>query len=202
MTSLDLRTNRPELDGQHIQARGDDKGNICTVPPYDGIPKHIFLTDTGEGGECNLAEDWSGETATDFYYTVNANCIDVASIVLQLTDETKFLYDGMGGIAQGTITNGVKFYVKRYFGTDSLIEVPLLGDTAIVHNYDWYALSSGISVSQWDQTPQTLSILVDLKLKYGKYLRLDQNESFIMRLQDDYSGLICFSAALGGTLYA
>ncbi|MGR8932655.1 MAG: hypothetical protein ACU836_18705 [Gammaproteobacteria bacterium] len=174
----------------------DEAGNLCVVPPASGIPLKRFLTANGDGsGEYNLNGDYSASALTAYYEATSR--FELASVLVNISDGTKFLQNAYGGIALGTVANGVKFFIQPV----GLPDIQLLTTFGITQNYQWLSVTPDAPITQFDLTPQTMTPFIDLKKLYGKYLNMNVGDKFKIVLNDDFTGLVNHSFILGGTLF-
>ncbi len=197
MTSLDLYRFPQEVNGGFVKGRSDDYGNICTVPPADGYPKHNMLTIAGDGVTYNCNGDYSSALTRAYWEVPTGGRMEVVSMLLALSDDTKFTQTGWGGHATA-LTNGLSFwrYVKAYN-----TEIQLVKLLTVKRNLDWYSLTSHVVSSEFSLTPQTLSIKIPMMEKFGRYFTLEEGDRFVVRLNDDLSVLTNFTMSIAGILY-
>lgn len=170
-------------------------GEPCTsYAALHGLPIQYFITSDGTStGNRNMNGDYSA-AATDFYFTATAD-FDIYSVLVAITDNANFNYADYGGITSGVITNGVKFFVHPVAAG---IDVPLLAGLALTHNYDWLSVSADVLLTTFAGTSQTLSIEVDVTRKYGRPLSIATGDKFIVRLHDNFTGLVNHTVHLRG----
>jgi hypothetical protein len=161
-----------------------------------GAPYTKWLTAIGDGtGDDNLIGNYSA-AVTDFWYQIPLGMrFDVATVVIQVSDDTSFNQNDYGGIPNG-ITNGVQFFYNAGAG-----DIPLIGGRIIRHNKDWYRLTPSVNKTQWSGTAQTLAAEINLSDGYGIYLMMGPGTKFIVRLHDNFTGLTDHSFCLRGKLY-
>lgn len=171
----------------------DSEHNICVVSSIIGRPTQFFLTASGNGqGTYNLNGDYSS-APTDFYYQATSKYY-IQTLLISISDTTNFNQTDYGGIASGTITNGVKLFIKP----NGLSEIPLLSGVAFKYNYEWLQVTPHTLLTQFAGTPQTLSINFDITTDYGMPITMDIGDRFIIRLNDNFTGLINHTFGLRG----
>ena len=181
--------------GEYRETRCDDEGNLCVVPPSSGQPFRFFLTAAGDGtGAKNLNGNYA--TPTDFFYMADSR-YEIYSLIIAISDATTFNQTDYGGIAIGTITNGVQLFL----GFASGGEVPILISTPLKFNYEWYEVASEARLTTFSGTPQTLHIVVDLPRLFGRPLTMDPGDKVIVRLNDNFTGLVSHTFRLHGTKF-
>lgn len=171
----------------------DLEHNLCTVPSIQGRPTQFFMTASGDGqGAYNLNGNYSA-SPTDFYYQATSTYY-VQTLLISISDSTKFLQNDYGGMASGIVTNGVKLFIKP----NGLTEIPLLSSVAFKYNYEWLQVTPHTILTQFDGLPQTLSINFDIVADYGMPITMNIGDRFIIRLNDDFTGLIDHTFGLRG----
>ena len=182
-------------DGPFRGLRSDEQGNLCVRSPTDGLPTQKYLTLAGDGlisGTYNAIGNYA--TPTDFYY-LTSTIYDIHSILIAITDLTTFNYNDYGGIPIGTVLNGVKMFV---YNAALNLEIPLLSGKAIKYNYEWFELTANTGLTSFSGTPQTLRVVFEMDGDYGMNFRLNPGDKFIVRLQDNFTGLIGHTFGLRG----
>lgn len=176
--------------------RCDEDGNLCVVPSSAGIPFKRFLTANGDGtGEHNLNGDYSLTPLVAYYEATSR--FELASLLVNISDSSKFVQTGYGGISQGTILNGIRFYIQPVGGSD----IPILASFGITQNYQWLSITPDADITTFDLTPQTMAIFVNTKRLYGKYLHMNAGEKIKVVLNDNFTDLVNHSFIIGGTLF-
>lgn len=175
-----------------MRERSDDSLNICTVPPVDGLPYRFFVTNIGDGtGTFNLIGNYSS-VATDFWYEASSKYI-VSSVILAISDSSSFNQGDYGAIPGG-LTNGVGFFIQFAGGP----EVRLVHPENIKHNYEWLAITKDTTLTNFAGNAQTLVINFDVVGDFGMPLTMNKGDRFILRLNDDLTGLIFHTCGLRG----
>ena len=185
-------------EGPFRSVRTDDEGNLCTVPSYAGLPYQFFLTADGlQSTSHDLIGDYS-VTSDDFYYTATTR-YDIYTVLISISDNANFNLGDYGAIASG-LTNGVKFYIKL---EDGVTELPLLGTgfNPIKTNGDWFTLTPDCLLTTFAGLSQSLTIDINLVKQYGKPLSLDPGQTFLIRLNDNFSTLVHHTFGLRGTKF-
>jgi hypothetical protein len=183
-------TKKYDLSDRAI--RTDDYGNLCVVPCMDGIPKHTFLTQSGDGkGESNAIGNYS--TSTDFFYQAPARFM-VYSFFVCIADATAINQIDYGAITNG-LTNGITFWVNI-----AGVEIPLFSGTVIKTNQTWMNLTHDAQLTRFPGTPQSFVPNFNLVRDFGMPLMLNTGDRFIARLHDNFSGLVDHTFALRGVL--
>lgn len=181
--------------GGYRESRCDDEGNLCVVPPSSGLPFRFFLTAAGDGsGAYNLIGNYSA-APTDFYYQATSR-YEIYTLSITVSDASKFNQEFYGGIATG-LTNGISFWFKFTSGT----EIPILINNTLKYNYQWMEIASRVTLTSFDGTAQTLQIMIDIKDLFGKPFTLATGEQIIVRLNDNFTGLVGQTFRLQGTLF-
>lgn len=176
--------------------RGDRYGNVCTTTPADGIPKQYFCSTTGNStGTFNAIGNYSG-AATDFYVE-SVSRYEVHSLLVNVTSGANFHQSDYGSLAAPTIANGVKLFVKPL----GAAEIPLLSGYAVKTNSDWTLLTRDTILTSFAGTSQTLVANFNITEDYGKPIMLELGDRFIIRLQDNFTGLINNTFGLRGILF-
>lgn len=187
-------TVREEL-GIERAPRCDDDGNICVVPPYNGLPFQFYLTSDGQQStDINLNGNYT--TPTDFYHQAFAR-FDIYSIVINISDNANFVQGDYGAISGGLI-NGIKFLII----TDS-VEFPIFqtDNWPIKKNYEWLNLTPNVVLTSFSGIAQTLTVEFNAIKGYGKALQLVTGDRFIVRLNDNFTGLVSHTVAVKGIVY-
>ncbi len=181
--------------GAYRESRCDSEGNLCVVPPSSGLPFRFFLTAVGDGsGVYNLNGNYSAAPA-DFYYQSTGR-YEIYTLSITVSDATKFNQPDYGGITAG-VTNGVKFFFVSTTG----VEIPIITNTSVKHNYEWIEVASSTDLTSFEGTAQTLHVALDLKSLFGRAFNLDAGERILVRLNDDFTGLVSHTFRLQGTLF-
>jgi hypothetical protein len=171
-------------------------GNLCTVPgPFGASPYTKFLTAAGDGSGSNNRNGNYAAAATDLGFTPAAGFdFDVYSMVVQVSDATTFNQTDYGGISLG-LTNGVSFFIQT-----GATFVPIFSGQVTKQNLDWFRITTDVLLTSWSGTPQTLAILIDLPKNYGTPFTIPSGFKFLVRLNDDLTGLVYHSFCLRGIL--
>lgn len=174
----------------------DNDGNLCMVPPFDALPKQYFLTSVGDGsGDIDLVGDYSA-AAQDFYIEFPYH-FSVKSLLISMALENKAELGVYGSIDVGELTNGVKFFIQF----PGVAEVQLLAGLAFTCNCSWYRVTKDIELIPFEDTLKSarmFPVLIDLEKRYGCYLNVVPGTKFIVRLHDDFTGLLRHSFNIGG----
>ena len=154
-------------------------------------PRHIFLTDTGNGqGALSYTGDYS-VTAKDIYFEALTK-FEIYTLMFNVSDNSKFLQVGYGGMA--ALTNGLKFFFKP----NGQAEIPLFGGYAVKSNLGMVNLTQDTTLTQFDGTNETLAATIDSVQHYGMPLYMNTCDRFIIRLNDDFTALVAQSFIIGG----
>lgn len=184
-----------EDEGPFRSLRSDDEGNLSVAPPSSGLPFQFFLTANGLGtGNHNLNGNYT--SPTEFLYTSTSR-YEIYSVLVSISDGSSFNQTDYGAIIGG-LTNGIKFFVKV-----GEVYIPLLGtgEYPIKTNYEWLSISPETELTSFAGLAQTLSINFNIINQYGKPLSLGIGQSFVVRLNDNLSGLVNHTFGLRGILY-
>lgn len=161
-----------------------------------GVPYTKFLTidGTGTGGN-DFIGDYSTTIGTIFYQPPSANKYYINSVLVQISDTSAF---NQQDYAAGTaLTNGVTFWIEEN-GTQTQI----LSGTTFKTNLDWYSLTPHITLTSFSGTNQTLVIDFTVNDDFGLPLCLNGNTNmkFIVKLHDNFTGLVSQKFSLHGRL--
>ena len=158
-----------------------------------GLATQKFLTASGDGlGTYNLNGNYAA-TATDFYYKATSQ-YDIHSLLVVISDNATFNQIDYGAIVGG-VTNGVKLFIRP---AGSAADIALLSGVAVKQNFEWLSLTHETRLTQFSGTPQTLMMNFDIFTDYGKPITLGVGDKFIVRLNDDFTGLISHTFGLRG----
>ncbi len=164
-------------------------------PPLPlGRPFRFFLTASGDGLGANN-HNGNYTVPTDFFY-ISTSRFDIHSIVIMVSDAASFGQTDYGAIASGLL-NGVTFWVNIP-GTG---DVRLLTPDPIKFNYDWYTVTEHASITTFSGSAQTLVISFEIMNDFGIPLTLFTGWKFIVRLNDNFTGLLRHTFHLRGTKY-
>lgn len=114
-------------------------------------------------------------------------------MIIAISDGEKFNQGDYGAIAGG-LTNGISFYVKPGTGP----EFRIIHTTNIKYNYELLAIIERHELTQFNGLPQTLSLYLDVVGEFGTYFVLEKDWKFIVRLNDNFTGLISHSFGIKG----
>lgn len=195
MSDSELSIIKLKSDGPFRNPRCDDEGNLCIVPPYNGLPTQKFLTISGDGlGNYNATGDYS-TGITDFYYQVpSGNIYDLYSLIISVSDNLSFNQGDYGGIVGGLI-NGVKIV---YYSSTFNIERVLLSGIAFKKNYEWLQITANTDLTTFAGTAQTLKIIFNIQDDYGQPFHLISGDRFIVRLNDNFTSLVGHTFGIRG----
>jgi len=158
-----------------------------------GLPVNIFLTSSGDGlGTKNLNGNYSS-APTDFYFEPSRGRYEVYSLLIAISDAASFSQGDYGAIAGG-LTNGVKFFIKNF----GQAEVQIMAGVNFKSNYNFLSIAHDTTLSSFAGGAQTLASEIDLIKTFGTPLVLNKGDRFIVRLNDDLTGLISHIFAFGG----
>lgn len=171
----------------------DFEHNLCTVPSVQGRPTQFFLTASGNGqGVFNLNGDYSA-APTDFYYQATSTYY-IHSLLVSISDSAGFNQTDYGAITSGTVVNGVKMFIKP----NGLAEIPLLSGIGFKYNYEWLQVTPHTILTQFSGLPETLSVDFDIVADYGMPITMNVGDRFIIRLNDNFTGLVNHTFGLRG----
>src|SRR5574337_88910 len=163
-----------------------------SLPISNGLPTQKFLTTAGDGtGVYNHNVDYSA-TPTDIKYTTNS-VYDIYSLVIVISDHANFNQTDYGAIAGG-LTNGVKVFIKP----SGLAEIPLLSGVAFKQNFEWLQITEHTQLSSFAGLAQTLMVGFNIFEDYGKPINMNVGDTFIVRLNDNFTGLVGHTFGLRG----
>ncbi|MFA6060723.1 MAG: hypothetical protein WC756_21180 [Taibaiella sp.] len=158
-----------------------------------GLATQKFLTTSGDGlGTYNLNGNYAA-APTDFYYKATSQ-YDIHSLLIVITDGAKFNQPDYGAITGG-VTNGVKLFVRP---AGSAADIALLSGVAVKQNHEWLSLTHDTNITSFEGLPQTLMVNFNIVTDYGKPITLGIGDKFIVRLNDDFTGLISHTFGLRG----
>lgn len=160
------------------------------------LPTQFFLTAGGANvAPYNHNGDYSA-ASVDRYYRATSR-YDVHQVLVVISDNAKFVQDGYGAIAAGTIVNGPRFYVdlvgqaRRY----------LLSGYRAVHNYDWVAMTEHVTITDFSGLAQTMTVSFDIRADYGCPLTLMPGDKIGVELNDNFSTLVSHTFGLRGQIF-
>jgi len=154
-------------------------------------PRHILMTTAGDGtGNSNFINNYS-VTPADLYYQA-VKPISIYSLQINISDGGSFAQTEYGNIT--ALANGVKFFFKP----SGMPEVPLVGSVVIKNNLDLVDFASRFDLVQWSGTPQTFIAHVHTLEQYGCPILLAVGDRIIIRLNDNFTGLINQVFTIGG----
>lgn len=194
MSSIQLLAATNNTTGSYREAKGDTHGNICVTYPVDGLPTQKFLTTTGISVFTNLNTDFSTEPV-DHYYKATS-LYEIHTVLLSVSDNAKFNQADFGAITDG-LTNGINFWI----GNSLTDRVAIFNDLHFKQNKDWFYVTNDASLTDFDGTAQTQSILICISRCYGQPLVVQKDGVFGVTLHDDLSTLVAFTIQARGILY-
>ncbi len=175
---------------------GWDREGAYLNPKNEGIPVNIYLTASGDGQTSpNLNGNYSA-APQDFFYQPPSGSYVVESLLIAITDAAAFSATDYGAISGG-LTNGVKFFLRNA----GQPEAQIFARQIFKKNYDWLSLVHQTALTSFAGSTETLAVNAELKATFGSPLTLKTGERLIVRLNDDLTGLISHTFALGGTRY-
>jgi len=154
-------------------------------------PRHIFLTAAGDGSGLN---NFNGNYATvsqDIYYQAVGDFL-LYSMQISIVDAGLFAYSDYANNA--ALTNGIKFFFKP----TGLPEVPLFNALTIKTNSDFQAMSNRYDITAWAGSAQTALVHIHAIEQYGCPLSLKAGDRLIIRLNDNFTGIISHIFSIGG----
>jgi len=166
---------------------------VSIISEYGNIerPRHILMTAAGDGtGTSNFIGNYS-VTPIDLYYQATKT-FELFSLQFNISDGGAFAQTDYGNIT--ALTNGLKFFFKPA----GLPEVPLFGSVVVHNNLELVQLASRFDLVQWSGTPQTFIAHVHTIEQYGCPLQLAIGDRVIIRLNDNFTGLINQVFTIGG----
>jgi len=159
-----------------------------------GVPWHSFLTVAGNGtGAYNHNGDYS-TTAAEVFYQAPAKYV-IHTVFATIADASAMNQVDYGAIAGG-LTNGVTLWIMKQG-----VEIPLLGGLVIKNNQQWLNVTPDALLTNFPGVPQSFIPVFRLTEGYGSPLVLNPGERFIVKLHDDFTGLVDHTFTLRGTLY-
>ncbi|MFA6213434.1 MAG: hypothetical protein WC714_28615 [Candidatus Obscuribacterales bacterium] len=157
-----------------------------------GRPTQFFLTAAGNNtGAYNLNGNYSA-SPLDIYYEATSH-YDLYSLLVVISDNANFNQADYGAIVGG-LTNGVSFFIKP----SGLPEIPLLSGVSVKHNYEWLTLNHDFVLTSFAGLAQTATISFEITEDYGKPINMSSGDRFIVRLNDDFTGLVSHTFGLRG----
>lgn len=174
----------------------DETSTLCVRPPVLGISTINYLNLTGDGSlvDSNMNGNYSA-SLVDFYNLVTS-AYDVYTILTTISDNGSFNQTDYGAIPTGTITNGLKFFI---YNANFNLTIPLLRGKGFTKNHEWFEFTTDASISTFAGTSQTLKVAFNVLKDYGLPLRLNPGDKFIVRLNDNFTGLVSQTVTLLGT---
>jgi hypothetical protein len=185
-------------DGTHPllppQPKLDTFGNLCVRPPFDGLPFRRFLTNDGTGntGIFNLIGNYSA-APTDFYYQPPDD-FNIFSLRITISGSS-LRRDDYGSINNG-LTNGIQFWLRNLVNE----EARLIHHENIKNNQDWLVVGTDSRVSNFSGNDQVLIIDFNVIDLFGMAFMIPKNYKFIVRLNDNFTGLTNHTYSLRGIL--
>lgn len=169
-------------------------GTSYVTPTQSGLPIQHFLTIDGTpSGEKNAIVDYS-TAPVDFWWQASKP-YDIHSVLINISESTAMNQSDYGSLAGG-ITNGVKLFVVQRG-----VEIPLLGGFAVKKNYEWTLLTVDCTLTTYPGSAQTYLVNFDLISQYGVPIPLAPGDKFIVRLNDNFTGLVNHTFGLRGIGY-
>jgi len=163
------------------------------VANVKGIPVQYFLTSTGDNSiNRNLNGNYSA-AAVDFYWQATTR-YDLHSLLVAISDNANFNQVDYGGIPNGTVVNGVTFWIQPF----GAAKVPLLSGYIVTHNYDWLSMTAFHDLTQFAGLSQTLVANFSTIDSYGKPLILNVGDRIGITLHDDFSTLVAHTFGIRG----
>ena len=173
----------------------DETNTLAVRSPIIGIPTQKYFTLAGDGLiSGTYIANGNYATPTDFYY-LSDSTYDVKSILITITDNANFNQEDYGGLAAGTVVNGVKFFL---YNSDINVEIPLLSGKAFFKNYHWFEATSESGLTTFVGTAQTLRMVFNMENDYGTSIRMFKGWKFIARLNDNFTGLVSQTFGIRG----
>ena len=157
-----------------------------TIKPDERFLLNRFASTNGlPTGTKSAIGDYSdtGMGQTDFYIeALSGEKLAVARVIIHVVDSGSFDSGSYGNAI--TLTNGIKFIYRR-----NGVEFDVSDGFPIKTNVDWGRFCYDVSVSTYGQGNEALNARWTFS-KYGNPLVLDSGDSLILRLNDDFSGLV------------
>jgi hypothetical protein len=172
-------------------------GGTPTIVSSIGLPTIKFLTSNGISSATHNINGNYSAAPTDFYHTITSIGYNISTVLISLTDSVGFNYVDYGAIAGG-LTNGVKFY---FYDLKLNTEIPLLGGTVFKQNWEFLTVTQETRLTQFAGLPQTLTVNIRLIDDFGVPLHMNTGDKFIVRLNDDLTGLVGHVISLRGIAY-
>lgn len=193
---IDVLTVFKPKKGDLSSLRGDSHGNLCVIPPQDGLPVQKFLTTTGiSTGNFNHNTNYAAAN-TQIYYLATSR-YEVQSILVNISDGDKFNQTDYGAIIGG-LTNGITF---QLYNAALNTTFTFFSGFTIKSNVDWHSISFHNQLTSYFGNPQTLAINIHVTDSFGKPLNMQAGDKFIVNLHDDFSGLVSHTFQLRGIQY-
>ena len=142
-----------------------------------------FASDTGlPTGEKSAVGDYS-VTPKDFYIeALEGERLSVARVIIHVVDSGSF---DSGSYGNGiTLTNGIQFIYER-----NGVQFNVSNGFPIKTNVDWGRYCYDVNISTYGAGNEALNARWTFS-KYGNPLILNKGDKLILRLSDDFSGLV------------
>ena len=168
---------------------------VSTLISSAVIPVQFFLTQSGDGlGTFNHIGNYSAAN-TDMHYLATTP-FDIHTILINITDTPNFTHNDYGSLTVGTIVNGVKLI---YYNKAANYERELLSGYAFTQNHQWLQITPDVKLTTFAGNVQSLVITFDMVREYGTPFTLAIGDKFIVRLHDNFTGLIDHTFGIRGT---
>jgi len=159
-----------------------NRGNYVVRRPFEH-----YLDTNGDGtGAINAVGDYSA-TVTDFYYQPPVGAtVEVTKLIMHVADKTTFPFDGYGGIAAGTVVNGLEILFERL----GVIALQLTDGVPITRNVDFVHLNTDYEKISFASNYEASSVSFDIQ-SFDTPLQMhgDLQDKLIVRLHDNFTGL-------------
>lgn len=160
----------------------NNRGNYVVRRPFEH-----YLDTNGDGtGVFNATGDYSA-AVTDFYYAPPiGTSVDITKLILHVADKASFAFDGYGGIAAGTVVNGLQILFERL----GVIVLNLTNGLPITKNVDFVHLNTDYELISFASNYQAANVSFDIE-SFDTPLQMhgDLGDKLIVRLHDNFTGL-------------
>jgi len=160
----------------------NNRGDYVVRRPFEH-----YLDTNGDGTGINNAIGDYSAAVTDFYYApAIGESVDITKLILHVADKAAFAFDGYGGLAAGTVTNGIQILFERL----GVIVLQLTNGVPITKNVDFVHLNTDYSLISFASNYQASSVSFDTE-SFDTPLQMhgDLGDKLIVRLNDNFTGL-------------
>lgn len=143
-----------------------------------------YLDTNGDGTGTDSAVGNYASAAEDFYYEVTGSGVEIHRMIVMVRDTGAFDAADYGNSI--ALTNGIDVLV---YDANEDTERSFVGGKKIKNNIGWGALCFDADVKTWGIGDEFLLVRWTFA-KSGAPLRLQKSDKLVVRLNDDFSGLV------------